>query len=507
MKKLQSVVVMMVCTVLMIGCGFSNDKEKNEVKISKQQVKQVDNGKKENEKKSEVEKETKETPKKEEQKIDITGTWQGVLDVSGKKLRLEFVIGEENGVYNAYMNSLDQGANHIEADTVSFIDREIKVMMMLIAGTYEGRINDEGTKITGLWSQGGVEYILDLEKGLFDEIKSAHYEKEVVIENEKANLSLAGTLLLPEEKGIFPLAIFITGSGAQDRNETIMGHQPFRVISEHLASKGIASYRFDDRGVGASTGDFSMATSEDFASDVDAVVTHFLQYENIDKEQIVLIGHSEGGMIAPMVATMNEEVDALVLLAGTGVSGGEIIAKQVETIIMNTPGIEEKVRKDQIELQFQIIELVREYETEEKFEKDIREVFEKTFKDYTMEEKNLYGYTEENLEAQIKTLASPWYRFFVTYDPSEALEQITIPVLALNGTKDVQVDAKQNLTAIEESLQKAGNDKVTVIELEGLNHLFQTAKTGLPKEYATIEETIAPKVLEIISDWIRKETK
>jgi uncharacterized protein len=270
-----------------------------------------------------------------------------------------------------------------------------------------------------------------------------------------------------------------------------MGHKPFLLLSDYLTRKGIAVLRADDRGVGKSTGKFAGGTTADFATDAEAGVAFLKTRSEVDPHKIGLVGHSEGGVIAPMVAARSPDVAFIVMLAGSGVPGDEILPEQTLLIVEASGKSQQEAEKDSAR-EREIVTLAEQEQDDSILEKKLRE-------------QAAGQVPEAQLEAEIKMLTSPWFRYFLTYDPATALRKVTCPVLAINGEKDLQVPPKQNLPAIRKALDEAGNKHFEVDELPGLNHLFQTAKTGAPSEYAEIEETISPVALEKIASWILKQ--
>jgi pimeloyl-ACP methyl ester carboxylesterase len=304
---------------------------------------------------------------------------------------------------------------------------------------------------------------------------------------------------LPRTKEPVPAVLLITGSGPQDRDETLLGHRPFLVLADYLTRRNIAVLRVDDRGVGGSTGDILNSTDEDFAQDVLSGVEFLKGRKEISPSQIGLIGHSEGGIVAPMVAARSADVAFIVLMAGTGLTGEEIIYLQSE--LMARVGLESdaQIRQNRA-LQERIFAVLKSGKDVGAAEKALERLFEEDTASV-----NIEIVSKSQIEAQKGMLLSPWFRSFLIYDPRTALMNVKCPVLAINGEKDLQVPPKENLNAIEEALKAGGNEKFKILELAGLNHLFQTAETGLPIEYGRIEETISPSVLKIIGDWILSE--
>ncbi len=450
---------------------------------------------------------------------EIEGLWLGSLQIPGGELRLMFNISAKpDGSVNATMDSLDQGVSGIPVDTVTYKDENLILGVKSIKGVFEGKLKEDDKNIEGEWTQLGSVFPLvltridktpDLSRKQ-DPVKPYPYtEEEIVYENKEAGIKLAGTLTLPESEGPFPAVILITGSGPQNRDEEILGHRPFLVLSDYLTRQGIAVLRVDDRGTGGSTGNlsnFSQATTEDFAGDVLAGVDYLQSRKEIDSSRIGLIGHSEGGLIAPLVAVKSPDIAFIVLMAGPGVTGEEIILSQSE-LILRAEGADNKtiVRNDA--LMKNLFSVVKEEKNDTIAREKLRTFLNAELANMSENEKQYSDFSEADLDPQIQSLLSPWMRFFLTYDPVPTLKNVKCPVLAINGEKDLQVSPEENLNAIEETLKAGGNTDYTVKEMPGLNHLFQTAQTGSPSEYAKIEETISPDALELIGNWISEHTR
>ena len=433
---------------------------------------------------------------------DIDGAWIGTLEVgAGIKLRVVFhIVNTESGLVTT-MDSPDQGMNGLPTTKTTRDGTKLKIDVQKISGAFEGTIDLETNSIVGTWTQGAEMALvlhrlkdqseLELRRPQNPTKPYPYHDEDVSYENKVQNVTLAATLSMPPGKGPFPAVVLITGSGPQDRDESLLGHKPFLVLSDYLTRHGIAVLRADDRGTAKSTGDFSTATTADFATDTEAGIAYLKTRAEIDPHKIGLIGHSEGGIIAPMIAARNPDVAFIVMMAGSGVPGDEILVAQVQAIAESSGKTHEEAVKTAAK-QREILALVKSEKDPAVLEKELKE--------------KLSG---EGLEAQagieIKALTSPWFRYFMAYDPATALRKVTCPVLAINGEKDMQVPPKQNLPAIREALEQAGNKHFEVDELPGLNHLFQTAKTGSPAEYASIEETISPVALDKVSSWILKQ--
>ncbi|MBI3408689.1 MAG: alpha/beta fold hydrolase [Planctomycetes bacterium] len=384
-----------------------------------------------------------------------------------------------------------------------------------LGARYEGKLLDDGNTFEGKWKQGGQELGLKLMRHakapIFEKPQNPkkpypYREEEVSYENKSANLTLAGTLTLPKEGGPFPVVLLITGSGPQDRDETILGHKPFLILADYLTRKGIAVLRVDDRGVGKSTGKFSPATTEDFAGDVMAGVEFLKSHKEIDPRKIGLMGHSEGGIIAPMVAVKSKDVAFIVLLAGTGLPGADITAMQTKFLLKGA-GLSEKMLTWSRDLQKRIIEVMHEKIDDAEVASRVKVMVAEELEKLDEKDRKLAEKSKGQLQGQLSKDALRWSRFFLVYDPRPALRKVTVPVLAVNGEKDFQVPPKENLSEIEKALKEGGNKDFTIKEFPNLNHLFQTCKTGNITEYGAIQETIAPVVLEFVAEWIGKRVK
>ena len=450
--------------------------------------------------------------------ISIEGIWQGSLKVPGMELRIVFKISENpDGTLTATLDSPDQGATGIPVEEVIFIDNTLHLEVKSAGGVFEGKVSEDFLVIEGEWKQSGqtlpltlkrVDKAVEILRPQEPKKPYPYIEQEVAYENKDAEITLAGTLTLPSGDAPFPAVLLITGSGPQDRNETIYNHRPFLVLADYLTRQGVAVLRADDRGVGKSTGDFSQATSEDFASDVLAGIEYLKTRKEINPKQIGLIGHSEGGLIAPVVAVKSPDVAFIVLMAGIGLTGEEILYLQGALIAKAMEASEEDIAKNR-RFNEKIFSVIKEEKDKKIAEERLHQMFMEDWEKISEEEKNRIGDIgdpEEYLKAQLQSLLSPWLKFFLTYDPKPTLMKVKCPVLAINGEKDLQVPPRENLTVIEEALKSGGNQDYTIKELPDLNHLFQTAQTGLPSEYAKIEETISPIALKIITDWILEHT-
>jgi len=418
----------------------------------------------------------------------------------GTRLRIGVAITRQpDGTLTAAMDSPDQGAYGMPLSDVTFADGVLRFALKAANGSFEGTLNAAGSEIAGTWKQAGA---LPLTLKKVDKLSRPNRPQEpqppfpyrsedIAIVNAPGRVTLAGTLTRPEGAGPFPAVVLISGSGPQNRDEELLGHKPFLVLADYLTRRGIAVLRYDDRGIGKSTGDFGAATSEDFAGDALAAWQFLGARREIDPKRIGLLGHSEGGLIAPMLAARTPGIAFVVMLAGPGVTGEQIMLKQA-ALIMKANGASDAAIAANINLQKQVFTILREETTTPRIVERLSAI-------------PVPG-PKEASAALVKQSSSPWLRYFALYDPAPAIEKVTCPVLALAGELDLQVPVDQNLPVIEAALKKGGNDDYAVVRLPGLNHLFQTCKTGTPAEYAQIEETMSPVALDTIATWIRKRT-
>jgi hypothetical protein len=316
-------------------------------------------------------------------------------------------------------------------------------------------------------------------------------------------VTLAGTLTLPRGKGPFPAAVLITGSGGQDRDESLFGHRPFRVLADHLTKQGIAVLRLDDRGVGGSAGKQAGATSEDFASDIVAGVDWLAKRPDIARKRIGLVGHSEGGIIAPLVTSKRSDIGFVVLLAGPGLRGDSLMVLQNLAIRRPYVSSEELLQREIAVLRLVYAAVVAGDSVT--VAAQVRNLVDAQVASMGGAQQSS-GDRDRIAEGATRQLWSPWFRYFLGHDPAPDLRRVRCPVLALNGDRDAQVVPKENLAGIEGALRAGGNKDVTLLTLPGLNHLFQTCKTCTVGEYGSLEETFAPSALETVSTWIRKRT-
>ncbi len=429
----------------------------------------------------------------------IEGSWKGELEFQGMKLPLILNIKKNGSLYSSTMDSPKQGAKDIPVDKTDFVNNELSFEQKMLGATYKGKLANG--KIEGTFSQNGMQLPLTftpntgngsaLNRPQTPKPPFSYHTEDITFQNPADKNTLAGTIAQPEnfDKNK-PILILITGSGTQNRDEELFEHQPFAVIADDFAKKGIATLRLDDRGIGGSSKGTANDTSYNFATDINTAVDYLVSkgYRNIG-----LLGHSEGGMIAPVVATMNKNVKFLMLMAAPGTPTDQLLIQQNERA-GKLAGQSDLQTEQSRKVNSGIYRFIKNYSGND-YEKDLQQFLTKNFAGQMNET------AIQNIQRQT---SSPWFRYFIKFDPDTYLSKIKIPVLAVNGSLDFQVPSKENLEAIGQSLKKAGNPNFKTEEMPGLNHLFQEAKTGAFTEYAEIEQTISPTALDQMTGWILK---
>ena len=440
---------------------------------------------------------------------NLPGVWHGQSKTpDNKEITFVFLFEKKEGTYNTTMAVPTFNVSGIKPKSTFLKEGTLIIDGAELGMKYEGHWNETTNQIEGTYTEGGVNLVLTLKKGN-PEIAKVHrpqepikpypyYEEKVNFNNTEAGISLSGTFTRPTQKGKYPVVILISGSGRHDRNGSMMTHKPFLVLSNYLTKNNIAVLRYDDRGFGESTGDFSKATTADFAQDVLSAVSYLKSRNDIDTKKMGLIGHSEGGIIAPLASNQTSDISFIVIMAGTGIPGSEIAVMQSKTLrpfpVPDEIAFEQNVRKSI------------------KIASSNKDILQKR-KELTVHNnsylapilKNL-GAPDENISTFIKKetdgVLKPWNTYFFNYNPADEFEKVSIPVLSLNGSKDIQVNATINQNAIRNALIKGNNKNYKIVELENLNHLFQECTTGNLNEYKDIEQTISPIALKEISNWI-----
>jgi pimeloyl-ACP methyl ester carboxylesterase len=435
------------------------------------------------------------------------GTWQGALETNGMRYRLQLRISHsEQGQLIAAMDSIDQGINGFRATKVTQSQSSLHLDLPAVSGVYDGDLNATNNLISGTWRQNGdptplnfkrSDQILELRRPQIPVKPYPYREEDLTFPNAKAGISLAATVTLPRGPGPFPAAILLAGSGPLDRDEADSGHRPFLILADHLTRQGIAVLRFDKRGIGKSTGDYEAATTADFASDAQAALAFLRRRKEIDPRRIGIIGHSEGGIIAPMIASRSTDVSWVVLLAGPATKGEETLLLQSDLITRAAGMTTDQIAKS-LDFDRQSYNLVRQETNRAILENKLEELVKVSGLGPSM--------PPAFVQRQIHWTSSPWFHYFLDYDPLPALQETKCPVLVLDGERDLQVPPQENLPLARKALEDGGNKDFQVIELPGLNHEFQHCYMGLPAESRAIEETFAPDALTTISAWILKHS-
>lgn len=432
--------------------------------------------------------------------VDLTGIWLGTLPTAPTPIRLVFNLERApDGGWTGTADSPDQAAFGLGISSVEVDGDQVTVRLDDLRASFTGQMSSDGGTLSGIFEQGGASFPLTLERQSGpidyrrpqDPIAPFPYNSlDVSFASAQPGVTLAGTLTWPEGAGPFPAVVLITGSGPQNRNEDAFQHRPFLVLADALTRAGVAVLRYDDRGVGQSTGDFAAAIIPDFAQDTRGAIRFLREQSQAPVGAIGLVGHSEGGLIAPLVADGNADVRFLVLLAGPAVDGKTLLISQARAIgaaAGDPPAVLDAAEAAQRAL----------YACVGAPEQPLAEL-DACLVGVLSDE----GVSEADGAPIRAQLEAPWLRWFLSYDPAPVLRRTLVPVLALNGSLDLQVLASVNVPAFEAAFQEAENERASVFELEGLNHFFQHATTGSPDEYVQIEETMAPAVLAQIAEWI-----
>ena len=450
----------------------------------------------------------------QEKSGELIEYWKGSLDYDGVELEMGLkVFRDADGALSGKFSSYSQGAIDLP---VEFEKDGKSYKMKLPAANLEflGTLHESQGRILGTIKQGSREDKLELKRADFDgapkykrpqtpQAPFPYESEEVTFTNSKHDIQLAGTLTLPPGDGPFSAAITISGSGASVRDGTHFEHKPYLVLADHLTRQGIAVLSFDDRGAGESTGQYSGATSADLATDVEAGIEFLKNHAKIATNKIGLIGHSEGGLIAPMIAADRGDVHFIVLLAGTGVNGGVILNSQSTAMLAADGASAEKLEANR-KAHDAILSLI------EKKPDSTHEEIETAGKEFvnSIEDETSRQLMEPTVKKLVALLKSKWVSFFVRYEPAKTLTKVNCHVLAMNGEKDLQVLCDLNLIPLEEALKKGSPASFKVVRLSNTNHMFQeTNGSGTPSDYGKIEETFSTKALKIISDWVTKVTK
>ena len=444
----------------------------------------------------------------------IVGNW---MSKPGQFKIVYRVSKNDDGKFIAYTDIPDQEAWDMPTDFITSDGRDVKFDMYNIRCIFEGKISQNGLSIDGNFKGpdgGGMPLVLERVKNPpvrtlkrpQEPKKPYPYKEEIVsFENRLDKVTLTGTLTIPESAGPYPAVLLLSGSGGSDRDQLIWGHRSFLVLSDYLTRQGIAVLRYDDRGVGRSTGNYDASTFEDFKRDALAGVGYLKTRQEIDVKKIGFIGHSEGAVIGPLAASESPDVAFMVLMAAPGSSDFDGLLKQF-TDGYRANGASEKAITFKASILRKIFYTIRQEDDLEVARSKIKNLLQKAKPELAKFSANERQKIElESMDTyKFDWMLSPGFSSILRYNPEKTLMKVKCPVLALHGDRDMQIP-KENLKGIEATLKTGGNHQYLVKEFSGLNHLFQTAKTGSPSEYAKIEETISPIVLNMMSDWILKQ--
>jgi pimeloyl-ACP methyl ester carboxylesterase len=446
----------------------------------------------------------------------LAGNWLGALEVAGVKFRLLLKVEKAGDGYAAKFDSIDQGAQDLPIETITLVGNKMSFTAPKFGMTFDGTLNDKKDEISGTFRQGNgstpfvfkrVGEIPTISRPQDPKKPYPYAEEEVSYRNVIDNVKLTGTLTIPRDGNAqHPVVLLISGSGTQNRDSLIAGHRPFLVLADHLTKNGIAVLRVDDRGAGGSDLGALTVTSENFMHDVLAGVEFLKNRKDIDPKKIGLIGHSEGGMIAPMAAAQSRDIAFIVLLAGLGQTGADVIQTQTR-LIQTASGIDPDTVASSAALTRTVNAIVKAQTDGKVLEQEVNAAIAKAIEPMTEEQRKKFAPVASSVKGAMAMYKLPWYRYFVMYDPAPVLKKVQVPVLALNGENDLQAAWKENLDGIAAGLKAGNNKDVTVKAFPKLNHLFQTSQTGLPSEYGSIDETMSPQVLETITEWIRTRVR
>jgi len=458
---------------------------------------------------------------------NITGTWQGDLNVQGKHIPVVFHIAKDiSNKLSASFDSPSQNVFNLKCSDVIVKADSVSIFLAAVNIKYVGLLGNDKRHLSGLWFQGPGSLTLTLDKT--SESASVVLEKrpqtpqqpypyeseEIEFTNPDQSIKYGGTLTYPKSSGAmskhpikYPAVVLITGSGQQDRDETIFGHKSFAVIADYLTKKGFAVLRVDDRGMGKTTGDYASSSSLDFARDVEVGIDYLKRDPHIDINKIGLIGHSEGGMIAPIVANERKDVKFIVLLAAPGIATIDLMQQQVEA-----SAISEGIPVEEAQVKGFLLKTVwteaKKHNTQDIAIKNIRVKIDSMFKNLDPEIVKKVrpdaSILNSRLTDELTALTGKWYSYFIKFEPKNHLQKLNCKVLAINGDKDVQVNAEENLKGIRNALAKSQSRQYDIVELPGLNHMFQTCKKCSPSEYHELEETFSPTALQTIGNWLMK---
>lgn len=444
---------------------------------------------------------------------NIEGRWEGAIEIMLTELIILVHFTMEDDTLKATIDIPQQMAHNLPLSNLRYENDTVYFELPAGPGlaVFDGTRDED--KISGKFSQAGMTGTFYFNRA---EEKEKEIEEEPLLYNEEKvfirndDIRLGCTLTLPFTGAPHPAVILITGSGAQDRDETIFGFKPFRILADYLTPNGISVLRCDDRGVGESTGNVHLSTSKDLAGDVVEKVRFLQERDEIDPGLIGLLGHSEGGIIAAMVAAHHPEIAFVISMAGSAVSGRDLLIEQAR-LIYDEMGFDESFIRKHADLVKLVYEVSKSDNGWDDVERSVRKLSTLQIKQMTEEQfsaiEDIDRYIETQVQAGLEGMKTPWYQFFIRYNPADDWRRVTQPVFGLFGELDLQVPPEMNKDAMREALENAGNEDFTLIVIPQANHLFQKAETGSPTEYAQLEKEFTDGFLELIVDWIEERTK
>jgi len=449
---------------------------------------------------------------------DIVGHWDGKIKMLTMNLDIQIRVEKTKKALNGFISIPSQKLKDYQLPVFTFKKNKVHFELPSQAGiaNFDGELKSDSIKgkILQAGIQGSFYLTRSVEQNTISQSEIKIEEPLPYLEEEVAfksgRILLAGTLTIPKEENKYPAVILLTGSGPQNRDEEIFGFKIFAKIADYLTRKGFAVLRYDDRGVGGSTGNTMQSTTEDFASDALAAIEFLKKQKNIDSKRIGFLGHSEGGIIAPIVASNSNEVAFIILISGTGVNGGDILLEQ-QKLILKASGVPDSLINQNLDLQKEINTALRNGKDLSDIRNDIKAFAEKDFETLSPEIKasiqDKKAYINSTVQSQILMFNNPWFRYFIQYDPAPTLQKVKVPVLMTFGELDLQVSAAQNKPKMEEALTSGGNKNFKSIVFPKANHLYQEAKTGSPGEYNELKKEFVPGFLDTIADWLNQTVK
>jgi len=443
----------------------------------------------------------------------LQGIWVGELIIPNlANLRMGLIISlKSEDSYKAALNIIDQATGDIPCNELIYRNDSVISRISALGIEIAGKLTNEGNSIEGFFRQQGTNFpvvfkrtdkLPELLRPQEPKTPVPYLQEEVIFENKKAGIKLAGTLTIPEQRGKFPAVVLVTGSGQQDRNEEIARHKPFWIIADYLTRKGIAVLRYDDRGMGGSEGRFDQSTTGDFAADALAGISYLKTRAEILPEKIGIIGHSEGGIAASVAASESDDVAFILGLAGFVNSFEDVVLGQ---LLAQSEQMGKSPEDIELERNWRksIYQIAKESTDSSTAAKKLWAIYD----NLSADEITKLNWPRGRHESQVKQVLNPWWRYSLALDNKATLTKINCPVMALYGELDKQVNPGENIAFVESCFKNGKNGQYVIKEIPGLNHLFQKAGTGSEYEYFRIEETFSPLVLQLMADWIIETTQ